>query len=325
MKITYENPYTINANALIFIYIKLNKYQRSSNQFVRKIAFVGNLIFKRFALALVVNNKQMLVKASINGMQFTARSTNSQFHSIYFDDVRNCYEPDVYGAIEEFLPEGGTMLDVGSNWGHHTFDAAVRKNANVFAFEPNVDVFNDLSRIVSGLNLEQRVVPYNVGLGYENGVLTHTQVGFESGVGSVDDAFLSHRVINQHWLVRLFDKLTLKKNIVQTAKIKVLDDFFDSKTVISFIKLDCEGSELSALKGAPILLERDKPVVVFELHTNKNSSNYTDFFEFFEPLGYELFEINTDVDAGNWDIKAVDTLVPNTHYNLLAKCRSLIL
>ena len=233
MKIKYENPYSINANTLIFLYTKLNKYQRNPNQFVRKIAFIGMLIFKRFAFSLVANNKQMLVKASLNGLQFRARSTNSQFHSIYFDDVRNCYEPDVYGAIEKFLPEGETMLDVGSNWGHHTFDAALRKNANVFAFEPNVDVFNDLSRIVSDLNLEQRVTPYNVGLGYENGVLTLTQAGFESGVGSVDDAFLSHRAISQHWLVRLFDKLTLKKNMVQTTNIKVLDDFFDSNTVIS--------------------------------------------------------------------------------------------
>ncbi len=325
MKIKYENPYSINENGLIFLYTKLNKYQRNPNQIIRKIAFIGMIIFKRFAFSLVANNKQMIVKASLNGMQFRARSTNSQFHSIYFDEVRNCYEPDVYGAIEKFLPEGETMLDVGSNWGHHTFDAALRKNANVFAFEPNVDVFNDLSRIVSDLNLEQRVIPYNVGLGYETGVLTLTQAGFESGVGSVYDAFLSHRVISQHWLVRLFDKLTLKKNIVQTTNIKVLDDFFDSKTAISFIKLDCEGSELNALKGAPILLGRDKPVVVFELHTNKNSSNYSDFFEFFEPLGYELFEINTDVDAGNWDIKAVDALVPNTHYNLLAKPKSLAL
>lgn len=322
MKIKYENPYSIDSNSLIWFYTKLQECQQSKNQVVRKMAYFGNLIFKRIAFSLVANNIHMIVKANYKGRQFRARSTNSQFHSIYFHNFRKCYEQDVYGAIEVFLPEGGTMLDIGSNWGHHTFDAAIRKNANVFAFEPNIDVFNDISRILVDLNLEQRVIPFNFGLGKEKTDLTHFQGNFESGVGSVDDAFVSQRLLEQHWLDRLFDKLTLKKHIAQTVKIKVLDDFFDSQTTVDFIKVDCEGFELNALRGAVALLERDKPVVVFELHTDAKCANYSDFSHFFESLGYELFEIITDVNFGNWDIGAIDTLIPKTQYNLLAKCRS---
>tara|TARA_B100001093_G_C26857519_1_gene1028168 strand:+ start:4192 stop:5166 length:975 start_codon:yes stop_codon:yes gene_type:complete len=322
MKIKYENSYSIDSNSLIWLYAKLQECQTSQNQVLKKMAFVGNLIFKRIAFSLVAHNIQMIVKANLKGRQFRARSTNSQFHSIYFQNHRKCYEEDVFGAIEAFLPERGTMLDIGSNWGHHTFDAAIRKNANVFAFEPNSDVFDDLSRIVVDLNLEQRVVPYNFGLGSEKGDLIHFQGNFESGVGSVDDTFVSQRSMKQHWSVRLIDKLTFKKNIVQTVKIEILDDLFDSKTKVDFIKLDCEGFELSALKGAAALIERDNPVIVFELHTDESCTNYSDFSHFFEALGYQLFEISADVDAGNWDIGAVNALVPNTQYNLLAKCRS---
>ena len=322
MKVKYENNFSIESNALIFLYATLAKLQTNQNPFIRKTAVIGSLVFKRVAFSLLVNKRKMLVSAKIKGMKFRARSTNSQFHSIYFDEYRNCYEPDVYGAIENFLPNGGTMLDVGSNWGHHTFDAAVRKDAKVFAFEPNVDVFDDLSRIVSDLNLEQRVVPYNFGLGSENGDLTLSQIGFESGVGSIDSDFVSKRVSASHLVIRIFDKLTLKKPIAQSVKIKVLDDFFDPNTAVDFIKIDCEGSELSVLKGALSLIERDKPNIVFELHTDNICSNYTAFIDFFEPIGYQLSEIYTDVDSGTWDAKVIETLLPNTQYNCLAQSKS---
>jgi FkbM family methyltransferase len=320
MKIKYEKLFSIDSNFLIFFYSKLNKCQQSQNQIIRKLAQIGSLIFKRIAFSLLENNVQLIVNASIRGKQFRARSTNSQFHSIYFHNFCKSYEPDVYGAIEVFLPEGGTMIDIGSNWGHHTFVAATLKNANVFAFEPNTNVFNDLSRIVTDLNLEQRVSIYNVGLGSENSDLVLTQGGFESGIGSVDETFIYQRFMNEHWLVRLFDKWTLKKTIVQKVKIKLLDDYFDSKTnTVDLIKLDCEGMELSALKGAVALLERDKPVIVFEIITDESCSNYHQFCDFFGSLGYELFEIITDLDAGDWDIKIVKILLPKTQYNLLAK------
>ena len=220
MKIKYENPYSIESNSLIWLYNRLNKYQQSQNTVVRKMAFVGNLIFKRIAFSLVTNDIQMIVNANLKGRQFRARSTNSQFHSIYFHNYLKCYEPDVYGAIEAFLPEKGTMLDIGSNWGHHTFDAVIRKNANVFAFEPNINVFNDLSRIVADLNLEQRVFPHNFGLGNEKGDLVLHQGHFESGGGSVDDAFVS-QFQKQHCAIRLFDKLTFwlssEQNLILTC------------------------------------------------------------------------------------------------------------
>ena len=321
MKIRYKNNYSIEPNVFIFFYKELSKLKKNKNTLIRKIAAVGSLIFKRIAFSLVVSKRKMLVNAKINGMMFRARSTNSQFSSIYFDDYRNCYEPDIYGAVEKFLPNGGTMLDVGSNWGHHTFDAVVRKDANVFAFEPNVDVFNDLSRIISDLNFEHKVVPYKFGLGSETCDLTLTQVGFESGVGSVDSSFVSQMVSATNLLSKILDKLTFKKTILDSVKIKALDDFFDPKTAVDFIKMDCEGNELDALKGASLLIKRDQPVIVFELHTNKSCSNLSKYIDFFEPMGYQLFEIYTEVDSGIWHLKDIENLFPYTQYNILAKSK----
>ena len=254
MEIKYENNYSIEKNILITIYQYLTRLQSSSKLIHRYFGVVGNTFFKRLAFLLVSRKKVglpqfLFVNAQIGQLKFKARSTNSQFHSIYFDQFRKCYEPDVYGAIEKYLPNSGTMLDVGSNWGHHTFDAVYRKDATVFSFEPNADVFNDLSQIISDLNVEHKVTPFNVGLGAATGHLRLEQAGFESGVGTVDRSFLRKRYSDTHWLARMLDLITFSKPIVQSAEIVVLDDFFDPQVHVDLIKIDCEGYELNALRG----------------------------------------------------------------------------
>ena len=108
----------------------------------------------------------------------------------------------------------------------------------------------------------------------------------------------------------------------QKIKINVLDDYFNENTRrVDLIKLDCEGAELNVLKGANKLLSRDRPVVVFEIITNESSSNCHDFINFFTSLKYELFEINTDLDSCEWNIRAIKVLNPKSQYNLLAKCK----
>ena len=43
-----------------------------------------------------------------------------------------------------------------------------------------------------------------------------------------------------------------------------MDSIIPASTKISLIKIDVEGAELGVLKGAKNLLQRDKPIVIFE-------------------------------------------------------------
>jgi hypothetical protein len=149
MKVKYCNPYLIEENLLIRIY----KYcgEKSSNRLSSYWSYLVFILFRRIAFALVARDIKLPTTAYYEEKKFVARSTNSQYYSIYFEDYNQIYEPDVFAVIELFLPQDGVFIDVGSNWGHHTFIAALEKNAKVYSFEPNRSVFADLIGIARSL------------------------------------------------------------------------------------------------------------------------------------------------------------------------------
>jgi FkbM family methyltransferase len=54
-----------------------------------------------------------------------------------------------------------------------------------------------------------------------------------------------------------------------TVDVRRLDDFIPEEMPISFVKIDVEGAEAAVLRGAFRLLQRHKPVVVFECASAK--------------------------------------------------------
>lgn len=312
-KTVYRNPYQIEHNFFITLY----KYVSTKSETLIGVLFrrLIGLLFKRLAFDFVKKGVKLYTRATLDqNHTFSARSTNSQFHSIYFSEYADCYEPDVFGAIINMLPENGTIVDVGANWGHHSFFAAMEKNATVFSFEPNPTVYRDLADIRVDLKLENSVHIYNCGLSSADTNFTLTQIGFESGVGSVSESFVTDRLLLKNWLSKI-----LEKPIKHIVHCKTLDKILiNEKKRIDLIKLDCEGVELEVLRGATKTIIKDRPNIVFELHTDENADNYKCFKDFFFDLNYSLFIINADISDNSWTLSKIDRLNTNAHYNLFA-------
>lgn len=66
--------------------------------------------------------------------------------------------------------------------------------------------------------------------------------------------------------------LRRKKIIEKDVQVKRLDDFGIAD--VDFIKIDVEGHELEVLKGGAATIERYRPVLLMEVH-----SNIKDFFK----------------------------------------------
>jgi FkbM family methyltransferase len=80
---------------------------------------------------------------------------------------------------------------------------------------------------------------------------------------------------------------------------------FGEKRPVSFIKLDLEGGEFFALRGACETLQTHRPVIVFEFGREATASEWgfskDDFFDFFHQQRYETRDIfMREFDRDSW-------------------------
>jgi hypothetical protein len=77
-----------------------------------------------------------------------------------------------------------------------------------------------------------------------------------------------------------------------TCEVVRLDDFLPTGTEIDFIKMDIEGAELLALRGAAGMIERSCPTVQCEINTwflDGFGFKLDDLLGFFRVRGYRVF------------------------------------
>ena len=315
INIAYKNPYRVKKNALMQLYCFFDT-RRFSKPW-HYIHYSLALIFKRIAFELVKLNIKLQTTGDYAGRMFKVRSTNSQFHSIYFPYYDACYEPDVFAAIDHFLPSGGVFVDIGSNWGHHTFIAAIEKNAKVYAFEPNKEVYDDLVGIAADLHCQNQISAYNLGVGVDAASFDLVQSQFESGVASVSNEFLQGRLFANRWPQRLLDAITFNRPISRSVDIVSLDSLIPTDVKVNLVKIDAEGAELDCLKGMRSTLARSDVKVLFELHTD-SSGDFSQYERFFQSLSYKIYEIHCDLNEQTCSFRLTEKLKPCTQYNLLA-------
>jgi FkbM family methyltransferase len=162
------------------------------------------------------------------------------------------YEPLVSRALKRWLQPGMTFLDAGANIGEFSVRASklVGPSGHVHAFEASPTTFADLSRNLA-LNRVTNVTANQMALTSASGpVQFFMSRGIASGSSSLRPA---HDYSGSAVSVR---GITLDDYCAQAGISRV-----------DFIKMDIEGAELEAFKGARRLLSSPgAPVMVFEHH-----------------------------------------------------------
>ncbi|MDF1644353.1 MAG: FkbM family methyltransferase [Pseudomonadales bacterium] len=177
------------------------------------------------------------------------RATNRQEHEL--------------ALLPHIVPRNCNAIDGGAHKGIYSYYLS-KLCQNVEAFEPNPTMYNYLKAAVP-----KNVNTYEVALSDKPGPATfhlptspgrfhHTQgslmdVSGDTGAATID------------------------------VEVKTLDSYQLSN--IGFLKLDLEGYELPALKGAANLIERDRPVVLAEA-TGIGSSSPDELVDYMLDSGY---------------------------------------
>lgn len=175
----------------------------------------------------------------------------------------------VSNCLVDLVKPGQTCLDVGSHHGHLSvvMSRLVGPGGRVFAFEAN-----------------RRTAKEAIGVfgryGCHNIWMTHAAMHERTGVdlplygdGHGGDSVVWERA----------------GQVIDRPRSLSLDDFCAVYGVApDMVKLDIEGAELPALKGATRMLER-RPLLIVEL-----SSSDVEIFDFLETRGYDRFvDLNT--------------------------------
>lgn len=186
------------------------------------------------------------------------------------------YDKLTRAVIKKVCAINSNCVDVGCHKGE--FLAYMLKTAHIghhFAFEPLPQLYNEL--IIKFKSPFCHI--YNLALSNQAGT-----------------CIFQHVVSNPAYSGFLKRKYERKEEIDE-IKVNVarLDDIIPAEVKIDFIKIDVEGAERWVLEGAVNVIERSKPVIVFEF--GKGGSEYygttpEQFFGFFQKLGMKISLLN---------------------------------
>lgn len=202
---------------------------------------------------------------------------------IYWRGYHHHYELLALGRL---LRPHHVFADIGANQGEFTTFAAKRvPQGRVLAFEPDPEMMKSLRHNVE-LNGFRNVELLPFGLSDEPGEAVL--------YGSADDRVEAHSGAHEG-LGSLFATES-RQTPRHTIHLERFDDVFDRLNLerLDVIKIDIEGAELYALRGARRTLERFRPAILWEINRETFQAagyDYDDIVGFFVRLGYRFFHI----------------------------------
>lgn len=189
------------------------------------------------------------------------------------------YEYDKSRLMQQAIPPGATVWDIGANVGYYTlmFSRLVGDGGRVYAFEPSPRNFGFLARHVA-INDRINVTAYPYALADYEGKAT-----FEE------------RSINTT------SQFSMDGNV--TVPVRSLDNLIErgDVTIPSHIKIDVEGAELGVLRGATRLLSVHRPIVFLATH---GLAMYHECGEFLRDLGYVVDDVDIVSPDYCWEVVA---------------------
>lgn len=156
------------------------------------------------------------------------------------------YEPNTLKYLNTHLPQNGCFIDVGANIGLISIPLAkLRPDVSIYAIEADPHIFSYLNQNIQ-LNQLDNIKALNCPIHAESGLeLPFFAPKDKMGCGSFTPLFTQEATM---LVTKTLDK------IVEEEQIPKVD----------LIKMDIEGYEYYAIKGAQGLLKRDTPLILFE-------------------------------------------------------------
>jgi FkbM family methyltransferase len=217
---------------------------------------------------------------------------------------------DAYEAQEKILSISKTsvetIFDVGANDGHITGRyRQIFPKATIYSFEPFSEPFRLLSRRSEKWG---RVVPVNAAVTAKKGTR---------------DLFLNKHHVTNSLLPTVPDvekhvDIAVIENIDKVrVPVTTIDDFCAEHNIndIQILKMDIQGSELEALKGAKKKLSQQRVSLIYTeiwfVNVYRGQPLFYELYQFLDKYGYELYDFYNFVYSEEDKIKWADAIFVN--------------
>ncbi len=188
------------------------------------------------------------------------------------------FENEVVELAAKFIKEGGTVLDVGSNFGQMSvlFSNMVGPKGKVHAFDADEWVYEILNKNIKANNKQGVIVPHFGAVhNKENEVLIFPEQNFKEfgayGAYGVD----------------------YSANVGREVKSITIDSL-NINEPICFMKVDIQGGDLQAMQGAVNTIAKNKMPVLFEYEYHfeeKYNLCFQDYVDFVQSINYKFYKV----------------------------------
>lgn len=223
------------------------------------------------------NDRNIVIKEMDGGLRLFVDTSDIV---IGWGIIRGTYEAEELEFVRRTVRPGENVLDIGANIGLFTVTMAslTGPTGKVYAFEPLEELATMLMRSVAENRFEDRVV------------LERVAVGDKAGTGQLISAA---KTTNAGGAYLKAGNVPSGHDVTE-VKLITLDNY-PLRRPVHFIKIDVEGAELLAFRGAKQLLKEDRPVILSELHPAQLSKvsgcTAAEFVAELESYGYKCHEL----------------------------------
>jgi len=247
------------------------------NAYTRQFTFPhrGLKYFLKTAKWLGISNRTYNKKLANNFYMQVNPSEHIQQQLFWY----GYYEKEVGDLIKKILKPNEVFLDIGANIGYFSLLAAIHQpSAKIFSFEPVTSIFKQFEENIA-LNKISSVTVINAAVGERDDLK-------EIYISTADNIGMSSFQEPENYSGRK-----------EKVKVIAIDGWFKSSGLpkIDLVKIDIEGSELSALKGMTKTLLNFKPVIIVEVNPDTLrlfDHRSLDIFDHLKQLGFTGFLIS---------------------------------
>lgn len=197
------------------------------------------------------------------------------------DAVMNCmkagqiFEPEIVDIARKYIRPGTSVLDIGANFGQMSIAfSKFAGTGKVYSFEADDFVFGFLKKNIIA-NSCDNIVPVFGAVYEKDGLEFSFPVPDFERFGSLGSYGID--VNNTDPSVRKVKSITI--------------DSLQISEPISFMKVDVQGSDLFAMKGAVNTIQRNRMPVIFEFEEQfqrEFNTSFDEYIKFTDDIGYKV-------------------------------------